>query len=70
MSETTSVLSPEKEIKLLKWIVHKGSQISSGSILCLYTVPGNEKVQRLKSDRNCGIVKKLLHKEGEAVPEK
>lgn len=70
MSETTSILSPDHDITLLKWIVHRGSQISSGSILCLYTAPGIEKVQRLKSNTNCGIVRKLLHKEGGSVPKK
>lgn len=69
MSETTQILSPDKEIKIFKWVVHEGSQISNGSILCLYKEPGNEKVQRLKNVA-CGLVKKLLRKEGDVVTSK
>jgi hypothetical protein len=69
MSETTQILSPDKEIKILKWVVHAGSQISNGSILCLYQLPGDDKTQRLKNS-SCGIVKKLLRKEGDLVANK
>jgi hypothetical protein len=67
MSEVKQILSPDKEIKILKWIIHKGSQISNGSVLCLYQSPeGSDKVERLKNTA-CGLVKKLLHKEGSVV---
>lgn len=70
MSEDKKILSPDKEIKILKWIVHKGSQISNGSILCLYqSPPGNNNVERLKNSA-CGLVKKLLYKEGAVVAKK
>jgi hypothetical protein len=69
MSETTKILSPDMQIKILKWVVHPGSQISSGSILCLYQLPGDGKTLRLKNT-DCGLVKKLLVKEGEQVPNK
>lgn len=66
MSETTQILSPDSEIKILKWVVHKGSQISSGSIIMLYNIGADCKVHRMKST-DCGIVKKLLRKEGDLV---
>lgn len=70
MSEDKKILSPDKEIKILKWIVHKGSQISNGSILCLYhSPPGSINVERLKNT-TCGLVKKLLYKEGAVVEKK
>lgn len=69
MSERTQILSPDKNIKILKWVVHEGSQISNGSILCLYQLDDDLKVQRLKNT-NCGLVKKLLHKEGDTVANK
>lgn len=69
MSGMTEILSPDEDIKINKWVVHKGSQISSGSILCLFQVGSDPKVQRLKNT-NCGIVKKILHKEGATVAKK
>jgi hypothetical protein len=66
MSEVKQILSPDKEIKILKWIIHKGSQISNGSVLCLYLPEGSDKVERLKNTA-CGLVRKLLHKEGSVV---
>lgn len=70
MSERTQIVSPDQDIKILKWVVHTGSQISNGSILCLYQLEGREiKVQRLKNT-NCGLVKKLLWKEGDSVAKK
>lgn len=61
------ILSPEKDMLLVKWVVHVGSTISSGSILCSYKICGDEKVLRLKSDRNCGKILELLHQEGQKV---
>lgn len=70
MSELTHILSPDKEIKILKWVVHEGSQISSGSIICLFVeMQDDAKQQRLKNS-SCGTVKKLLHKEGDTVAKK
>lgn len=70
MSELTHILSPDKEIKILKWVVHEGSQISSGSIICLFVeIQDDAKQQRLKNS-SCGTVKKLLHKEGDTVAKK
>lgn len=63
----TSILSPEADILLVKWVVHVGSTISSGSILCSYKICGDEKVLRLKSEKNCGIVRELLFQEGQKV---
>lgn len=67
MSENIKILSPDKDIKITKWIVHRGSQVSNGSVLLLYHEKDLEKpILRLKIT-NCGIVKKLLHKEGDIV---
>lgn len=67
MSENIQVLSPDKDIKINKWIVHKGSQVSNGKVLLLFTeADGSDHVERMMSAK-CGIVKKLLHKEGDAV---
>lgn len=64
------VVSPPKEIKIVKWIVHKGSQVSNGSVLLLYHEIGDEQnVLRLKNS-TCGIVKSLMHKEGDTVAER
>jgi hypothetical protein len=67
MSENFKVLSPDKDIKVSKWIVHRGSQISSGKVLLLYTEADGDHVERMMSS-SCGIVKKLLYKEGDLVP--
>lgn len=67
MSEKTHILSPDKDITILKWVVHPGSQISSGSIICLYQLENDTKVQRLKNTNHCGLIKKLLHLEGDAI---
>ena len=70
MSELKQILSPDKEIKIIKWIIHKGSQISNGSVLCLFQSPsGSDKVERLKNTA-CGLVKKLLCKEGTIIAKK
>lgn len=68
MSKSIQVLAPEKDIEIIKLIVHKGSQVSHGKVLLLYKFIDSNKelVERLMSS-NCGIVKKLLHKEGDIV---
>lgn len=66
MGENFKVLSPDKDIKINKWIVHRGSQVSNGKVLLLYTEADNDHVERMMSN-TCGIVKKLLHKEGDIV---
>lgn len=70
MSAVTHILSPDKDIKILKWVVHEGSQISNGSILCLYQIGADQKVNRLKNTDYCGLIKKLLHKDGASIPKK
>lgn len=69
MSENIEVLSPEKDIKISKWIVHRGSQVSNGKVLLLFTANGSDHIERMMST-SCGIVKKLLHKEGDVVPKR
>lgn len=72
MSENIQVLAPsDKDIEIVKLIVHQGSQVSIGKVLLLYAEANGKKdvVERLKST-NCGIVKKLLHKEGDVVLKK
>lgn len=62
------ILAP-KRLKINKWKIRKGSQISIGNVLMLYIDPDDEKkvLQRLKSQR-CGVVKELKYKDGEEVP--
>lgn len=69
MSSSNKIVTLEKDIKVTKLVVHQGSQVSNGKVLLLYTVidGGNkDHVERLISS-TCGIVKKLLHKEGDVV---
>lgn len=69
-NDNVKVLSPDKDIKIVKWIVHKGSQVSNGSVLLLYHENGDEQnVERLKNT-TCGTVKSLMFKEGENVPKR
>lgn len=69
MGDVKKILSPDEDITISKWVVHEGSQISAGIVLCLYNVDDNEKIQRLKNKCN-GFVVKLLFKEGDKVPKK
>lgn len=69
MGDTKTILSPDEDITISKWVIHEGSQISSGIVLCLYNVDNDEKIQRLKNKSN-GFVKKLLYKEGDKVSKK
>lgn len=64
-----SIFAP-KRLKINKWKIRKGSQISIGNVLMLYTEPSDEKksVQRLKSAK-CGVVKALKYKDGDEVAE-
>lgn len=69
MSESIKILSPDKDIKIHKWVVHCGSQVSQGTVLLLYTdaaAEASDHHERIMSS-NCGIVKKLLYKEGDVV---
>lgn len=68
MSKNIQVLAPEKDIEIIKLIVHQGSQVSTGKVLLLYTEAAGNKnnVERLMSSV-CGVIKKLLHKEGDVV---
>ncbi|KAL7049845.1 hypothetical protein ACKWTF_003877 [Chironomus riparius] len=67
-SDNVKVISPNKDIKIVKWIVHKGSQVSNGSVLLLYHENGDEKTQERLKNTTCGTVKSLLYKEGDNVP--
>jgi pyruvate/2-oxoglutarate dehydrogenase complex dihydrolipoamide acyltransferase (E2) component len=69
MTDNIQVLSPDKDIRINKWIVHKGSQVSNGSVLLIYQEVDSDKILRLKNTY-CGIVKKLLHKENTTVQKK
>lgn len=67
MSENAKILSPDKEIIIYKWKVHEGSQISGGSVILLFKSDDSDIIHRFKNT-NCGIVRKLLVKEGDHVP--
>lgn len=64
-----SIFAP-KRLKINKWKIRKGSQISIGNVLMLYTDPSDEKksLQRLKSNK-CGVVKELKYKDGDEIAE-
>lgn len=66
MSDGSVIISPDQDITITKWVIHEKSQISAGIVLCLYTTAGDAKIQRLMN-KNCGLVKKLLFKEGDTV---
>lgn len=70
-NDNVKVLSPDKDVKIVKWIVHKGSQVSNGSVLLLYhdITQDEQNVERLKNT-TCGTVKSLMFKEGENVPKR
>lgn len=57
-----------KKLKISKWKIREGSQISNGNIVLLYLDPddSSKAIQRLKSNK-CGVVKKRLYKEGDVV---
>jgi hypothetical protein len=68
MSVSNKIVQLEKDIKITKLVVHQGSQVSNGKVLLLYTEvsDGKDTAERLIST-TCGIVKKVLHKEGDVV---
>lgn len=66
---TTIIYSPKVSIKIHKWKVHEGVQITNNNqIILLYElVNGDDKeIKRLKSTK-CGVVKKRHHKNGDIV---
>ncbi|XP_063700934.1 RNA polymerase II subunit A C-terminal domain phosphatase [Culicoides brevitarsis] len=67
MSKEIQIIAAEK-LKINKWKIREGSQISNGNIVLLYHDPDDatKAVKRLKSNK-CGVVKKRLFKEGDVV---
>lgn len=66
---TTTVYSPtDGSIKINKWKVREGYQVTNNQVILLYElVAGDDKeIKRLKSTK-CGIVKKRYQKDGEIV---
>lgn len=59
----------DQEIRIVKWKIRIGSQISLGNILMLYrdaTQSNSALPKRLKSVK-CGVVKKLFYRDGDKV---
>lgn len=67
MSKETEIYAPQT-IKINKWKIRDGTQISTGTIILLYEEldDTNKELKRLKSTK-CGFVKKRLYKEGDMV---
>lgn len=61
--------SPNEDIKIVKWKVRKGTQLSINNVICLYETVGENNsaaLQRFKATCS-GIVQKLMFKDGEVV---
>lgn len=67
MNKEIELVSSEK-IKINKWKIRVGSQISNGNIILLYEDPDDcyKTIKRFKSNR-CGVVTNRLYKEGDIV---
>lgn len=57
-----------QKLKINKWKIREGSQISNGNVVLLYQDLDDsaKTIKRLKSNK-CGVVKKRLYKEGDVV---
>lgn len=67
--QNIAVCAPiENCIKIIKWKVREGFQVTSGQLILLYelTDSNDKEIKRLKST-NSGVVKKRLFKEGDLV---
>lgn len=61
------VLSPsEHSIKIRRWKVREGFQVTRNHIILLYEVAGDPELKRLKVAQT-GVVKKRLFKDGDTV---
>uniref|UniRef100_A0A336LUZ3 RNA polymerase II subunit A C-terminal domain phosphatase n=1 Tax=Culicoides sonorensis TaxID=179676 RepID=A0A336LUZ3_CULSO len=67
MSKEIEIIAPHK-LKISKWKIRNGSQISNGNVVLLYEEidDPNKVLKRLKSNK-CGVVKKRLYKDGDVV---
>lgn len=66
---TTIVHSPsENSIKIHKWKVREGFQVTNNQVILLYELINSDdkEIKRLKSTK-CGVVKKRYYKEGDTV---
>lgn len=70
MSADTTVCAPQDNcIKIIKWKVREGFQVTNNQLILLYELVDSEdkEVKRLKAI-NSGVVKKRLRKDGDIVP--
>lgn len=70
MSADTIVCAPQDNcIKISKWKVREGFQVTNNQVILLYELADSEdkEIKRLKAT-TCGVVKKRLHKDGDVVP--
>ena len=66
MEPPMDIIGPSNsDFKIVKWKVRVGSNISNGSIICLYDTQ-NDKNQKLKSNTS-GTVEELVSNVGENV---
>lgn len=68
-TNTTTVYSPtENSIKIYKWKVRDGFQVTNNQVILLYELINSDdkEIKRLKSTK-CGVVKKRHHNDGDIV---
>ena len=61
-----SVLAPNKNIRIIKWKVKPGQQVSQGAILCIYETDGAKSLKIKSSD--VGTVHEIMGQEGDRKP--
>lgn len=68
MNVNIQICSPDDtDLIIYKWKCNEGSVLSSGNVILIYKLAGNEtEVKRLKTTK-CGTVTKRLMKEGDLV---
>lgn len=70
MSADTIVCAPQDNcIKISKWKVREGFQVTNNQVILLYVLTDSEdkEIKRFKAT-TCGVVKKRLHEDGDIVP--
>lgn len=68
MNMNIQICAPDDtDIIIHKWKCNEGSVVSSGNVILIYKVAGNEsEIKRLKTSK-CGTVTKRLINEGDVV---
>lgn len=70
MANESSVfcISAEFNLKIHKWKVREGFQVTNNQVILLYKLLGSDDpdIKRFKANQ-CGVVKRLLFKDGDIV---